>query len=272
VYRGLTDDKSVHLTDWPTASGLPQDLDLVRDMDRVREVCSTALALREEKRLRVRLPLAELAVAAEWATTLNGYKSLIENEVNVQTVHLSSRPEVFATTRYSVNAKKAGPRLGATLKAVLAAVKAPVVDFVISGKEAQVKTSEGWIQLLEGEWEVGLVAAGEGSLAVAALTDRKSVVALETRVTPKLEREGRARDLVRVIQQTRKDAKLHISDRIRLRVSGDAALAEAVREHGPYIREQTLALELELGAPVPGWFTAEGEVGEGKATVALVKA
>ena len=67
-------------------------------------------------------------------------------------------------------------------------------------------------------------------------------------------------------------AKLHISDRIRLRVSGDAGLAEAVRAHGPYIREQTLAVELELGPPVAGWFAAEGEVGESKATVALTRA
>ena len=76
---------------------------------------------------------------------------------------------------------------------------------------------------------------------------------------------------VRLIS-TRKDANLHVSDRIRLRISGDEAPAEAVRAHGPYIREQTLAVELELGPPVAGWFTAEGEVGEGKATVALTRA
>jgi len=77
---------------------------------------------------------------------------------------------------------------------------------------------------------------------------------------------------VRGIQQTRKDAKLHVSDRIRLRVAGDPALAEAVREHGAYIRQQTLAETLELLPPEKGMFTAEVEVGEGKATVALKKA
>jgi isoleucyl-tRNA synthetase len=271
VYRGLTGEKSVHLADWPEAERLPRDEALVRDMDRVREICSVALGLREEKRLRVRLPLQELAVAAEWAPALKGYQELIQSEVNVRQVHLSTRPDVFATTRYSVNAKKAGPRLGSKLKAVLAAVKAPEVDFQISGVEARVKTAEGWIELQAGEWDVALVPNAEASLAVAALADRKSVVALETAVTPELEREGLARDLVRGIQQTRKDAKLHVSDRIRLRVSGDPALADAVREHGAYIRQQTLAETLDLAPPEPGMATAAVEVGEGKATVALAK-
>ena len=274
VYRGLTGEKSVHLADWPEAAKLPADAELVLDMDRVREVCSVALGLREEKRLRVRLPLGELVVAAEWARSLEPYAELIASEVNIKNVMFSPRPDAFATLRYSVNSKKAGPRLGAKLKAVLGSLKGPAPEVTLSGAELVVQTAEGAIRLLEGEWESALQQRPEVEArgqALAPLADRKALVALNTLVTPELEREGLARDLVRVIQQARKDAKLNVSDRIRLRVSGDAALGEAVNAHKDYICTQTLA-KLELGPPEAGMFSAEGEVGETKATVGVVRA
>src|SRR5262249_52132411 len=64
-WRGLSGDRSVHLTDWPQAEGLPADPDLVASMDQVREVCSAASSLRKAKNLRVRLPLSKLTVAVE---------------------------------------------------------------------------------------------------------------------------------------------------------------------------------------------------------------
>jgi isoleucyl-tRNA synthetase len=274
IYRGLTKEEgSVHLTDWPDPSRLDSDLDLVRDMDRVREICSAALGLREEHRKRVRLPLKALIVAGEWATSLQGYRELLESEINIKRVEFDPNEQNYARVAVSVNAKKAGPRLGVRLKSVLPAAKAG--RWGMRGAELFVNTEDGEVSLLEGEWSVGLVPGGERAslgLAVAALSDRKSVIALDVSPTPELEREGLARDLVRVIQQARKDAKLHISDRIRLRVSGDAALAEAVREHREYIVAQTLATEFELAPAEKGMFTAEGEVGEGKATVALARA
>jgi len=275
VYRGLTGEKSVHLADWPEATKLLADAELVRDMDRVREVCSVALGLREEKRLRVRLPLGELVVAAEWARSLEPYAELIASEVNIKNVMFSPRPDAFATLRYSVNSKKAGPRLGGKLKAVLAALKSPAPEVTSSGTGLLVQTTEGVIRLLEGEWEAALQQRPEVEArgqALAPLADRKALVALNTLVTPELEREGLARDLVRVIQQARKDAKLVVSDRIRLRVSGDEALGEAVRAHKDYLCTQTLAVELELGPPEKGMFSAEGEVGETKATVGVIRA
>jgi isoleucyl-tRNA synthetase len=123
------------------------------------------------------------------------------------------------------------------------------------------------------EYSQSLVPVAEegGSLASASIQGLRSVVLLETAVTPELEREGLARDLVRVIQQARKDAGLDVSDRIRLRVDGDAALAAAVEEHGAFIRAQTLTSELELAHPEPGMATAEGEVGDTKARIGLAR-
>src|SRR5262249_28295862 len=87
VWRGLTGDESgtsVHLSDWPEASSLPFEPDLVADMDWVREVCSAAHSIRKANGLRARLPLARLTVAAADAVRLRPYRDLIADEVNVK--------------------------------------------------------------------------------------------------------------------------------------------------------------------------------------------
>jgi isoleucyl-tRNA synthetase len=86
IHRNLTGDASVHLTDWPDAAQLPADPDLVRDMDRVRDVCTATLFLREERGLRTRLPLRELTVAGRDSERLAPFVELIADEVNVKTV------------------------------------------------------------------------------------------------------------------------------------------------------------------------------------------
>ncbi len=68
IWRGVTGDRSVHLTDWPNAEELPADPQLVTAMDQVREVCSAASSLRKAKKLRVRLPLPKLTVAVDEST------------------------------------------------------------------------------------------------------------------------------------------------------------------------------------------------------------
>ena len=94
VWQGLTGGRSVHLTDWPGGSGddaaLPHDDALVAAMDRVRQVASAALSLRKARGLRVRLPLARLAVAAADAKALEPFADILGDEVNVKNVVLTT--------------------------------------------------------------------------------------------------------------------------------------------------------------------------------------
>jgi isoleucyl-tRNA synthetase len=204
-----------------------------------------------------------MVVAAEWAHQLEPYKDLLQSEINVRSVAFSSRPEEFATTRYSVNARKAGPRLGSKLKAVLAALKAPAVEFVEDGTSAQVKTNDEWVPLLEGEWDVSLQQRMEGKstgFAIASLADRKAVVALDVHVTADLESEGHARDVVRVIQQKRKETGLRVTDRIWANVVSSKTVREAVEAHAEFIKEQTLSNELVTTASTLGSDVIEVEI------------
>ncbi|NIJ11289.1 isoleucyl-tRNA synthetase [Saccharomonospora amisosensis] len=262
VWRGLTGGRSVHLTDWPLVDELPADAALVTAMDRVRQVCSSALSLRKANKLRVRLPLAKLLVAAEDAETLRPFTDIIRDEVNVKSVELTTDVAAHGGFEVAVNARAAGPRLGKDVQRVIKAVKAG--EWTTSAEGAVVAAG---VELLEGEYERRLVAKDHG--AAAELSGGSGLVLLETEVTAELAREGLARDMVRVVQQARRDASLDIADRIVLTVDAPDDVAEAVRAHEAFVAGETLASDVSY-APVTDGFS--GAVGDGvKVTVAVAK-
>jgi isoleucyl-tRNA synthetase len=192
VYRGLTGGDDVHLADWPDAAQLPADRDLVRTMDRVRDVCSTGLSLRESQKLRIRLPLAALTLAGERVGDLEPYRDLIADELNVKEVRFAQDLEQFGTFQLQVNAKALGPKLGPDMKAVLQATQTGDWQ-VLDGGRARV----GPRTLEAGEWELRL--RPKPGVVSAALPTNDAVVVLDVELTPELRAEGMARDLVRVV-------------------------------------------------------------------------
>ena len=97
------------------------------------------------------------------------------------------------------------------------------------------------------------------------------MVGLDTNVTPDLEREGLARDVIRAVQQARKDADLHIADNIRLRLVVPDPVKAAVEAHKDYVSEQTLAVDLGFGALVSGMFESQTKLGKEQITIGLTK-
>ena len=117
IWRGLTGERSVHLTDWPDPEALPRDDALVTAMDLVRDVCSTGSSLRKAAGLRNRLPLSTLTVVVDDAAALDRFASLVADELNIKSVRLldAAAPEAASygvAQRLTVNARAAGPRLG----------------------------------------------------------------------------------------------------------------------------------------------------------------
>ncbi len=99
----------------------------------------------------------------------------------------------------------------------------------------------GGLALVEGEYALETVAGSADDDTAIGVLPRGGFVVLDTAVTPELEAEGTARDLVRAVQQARKDAGLQVSDRIALTVSGPAATLDAARTHEAMVAEETLA-------------------------------
>jgi isoleucyl-tRNA synthetase len=261
VWRGVTGERSVHLADWPADSLLPADPSLVTAMDRVRQVCSAALALRKSNKLRVRLPLASLVVAAADASSLAPFTDLIADEVNVKQVTLTDDVAAHGHFELAVNARACGPRLGADTQKVIRAVKAG--EWATAGDNV---VAAG-IELLPGEFERRLVATDKG--ATAELPASSGLVVLDTATTPELEAEGIARDLVRVVQQARREADLDVADRITVTVQAPEPVVDAVRPHERFLAGETLANEVTYG-PATGF---AGTVGDGvEVSVTVTKA
>jgi isoleucyl-tRNA synthetase len=261
VWRGLTGERSVHLTDWPADDLLPADDVLVSAMDRVRQVASAALGLRKSNKLRVRLPLASLVVAAPDAAVLSPFIELIKDEVNVKSVSLTEDVAAHGHFELVVNARACGPRLGADTQKVIRAVKAG--EWTTSG---DLVVAAG-IELLPGEFQRRLVATDTG--ATAELPASSGLVVLDTALTPELAAEGVARDLVRVVQQARREAGLDVADRIALTVRAPEDVVAAARAHEEFIAGETLADSVSYGS-ASGF---SGTVGDGvEVTVRVVKA
>lgn len=105
-----------------------------------------------------------------------------------------------------------------------------------------------------------------------ALSTNDALVILDTTITPELEAEGIARDMVRMIQQARKDANLNVSDRIRLHLDAPEAISKAVQTHKNYIMEQTLAVEFSGQKPANPTFTAENTLDDQKIVISILVA
>ncbi|MEP6296308.1 MAG: isoleucine--tRNA ligase, partial [Ilumatobacter sp.] len=243
---GPVDDRdasaSVHLGDWPTIDELPADDELVASMDLARDVCSSTLSVRKAHKRRVRLPLLSVTVASPDAERLVDFVDLIADEINVRHVELTTDVGSVASEVLKLVPAKLGPRLGKDVQNVIKAHKAGdwTVDAVEGGRV--VKVGE-WV-LDEGEYLLEQVASADQ--ASTGLGSHVGVVALDTSVTDELEREGRARDLIRAIQQARRDADLAVSDRIDLTVTAPTLVAEALRHHQDLVARETLAESVEI--------------------------
>ena len=247
VWKGLTNGRSVHLTDWPNAKNFPADDKLVSAMDQIRIASSVSNSLRKAASLRNRLPLAKLTVVTNDSSDLAQFSSLLADELNVKAIELVELDETSGerfgvVKQLTVNSRVAGPRLGANVQHVIRGAKSGAWSFVDG------RVVVDGVELLEEEYELSLVAdlsAGDSKNLIGILPSGGFVI-LDGDVTPELEVEGQARDLIRSIQQARKDADLDVSDRIRLVISGDETVIAAISAHEELIKNETLTLELHV--------------------------
>ena len=245
IYRGLTGERSVHLTDWPSQTELVAHPELTAAMDKVRDVCSTALSIRKANGRRVRLPLTTLTIATPELSGLDAFIDIVKDEVNVRNIEFRTDVGSMAKHELQVTPKALGPRLGGDTQKVINAVKSGNWSIVDGAPVA------GGFRLEEGEYSLKLVAA-EGA-ASAALSHHPGVVVLDVALTPELEAEGAARDLIRALQQTRRSLGFVVTDRISVAISGPAEFIAAVSNHVDMMAGEVLAthFSLEQGSGEP---------------------
>jgi isoleucyl-tRNA synthetase len=244
------DAPSVHLADWPTSAALPRNSALVESMDMVRDVCSSALSVRKAHSRRVRLPLASLTVASPHASALQNFLDIVKDEVNVREVLLTANVDAVASHELQVVPAVVGPRLGPNTQKVIVAVKKG--EWTQEGETILVAGET----LQPGEYALKLVTKSDS--ASAPLPGGAGVVLLDITLTPELEAEGLARDVVRAVQQARRDADLNVSDRIVLTLGVDAAVQAQLAPHEGLIAGETLAVEVVWNSSLDRTVAIEG--------------
>ncbi|MCL8025706.1 isoleucine--tRNA ligase [Nocardioides bruguierae] len=269
IWRGLTGGRSVHLTDFPSADDLPADDALVAAMDTVREVCSAASALRKAAGHRTRLPLSSLTVVVPDEAALADFTGIVADELNVKSVRLLAADADEAAAygveqKLTVNARAAGPRLGKQVQQAIKGSKSG--DWSV---DAAGVVTAGGIALVAGEYTLETVAGSADEGVAVGVLPGGGFVVLDTTVTEALAAEGLARDLVRAVQQARRDAGLEVSDRIALTVAGGDAVQAAATAHGDLLTSETLATSFEVTGTAPAAAT-EVAVGDGETAAVLV--
>ena len=227
IYRNLTGAESVHLQSFPVAADY--DKQIVSDMRRVQAVVSVGKQLREQYKLRNRLPLAKMTVAG---ADLSEYADIIRDELNVKSVEFTDSYNDVADAFVYLITPKIGARLGGALREIIPAVKRG--EYTISGDTLNV----GEYTLNADEFENRLTV--RDNVTGAALPDNTAVVVLDTEINSELVAEGLANDALRFIQDTRKEIGLDVSDRINMTYSASPALGAAIEQHRDRIMRDAL--------------------------------
>ncbi|MGO3076851.1 class I tRNA ligase family protein, partial [Corynebacterium casei] len=239
IYRGLTGERSVHLTAFPMAEDYPADAALVEAMDTTRAVASAASSVRKSNKLRNRLPLPGLTVAVTDSAQLDPFKDIIRDEVNVKEVSLTDDVDSVGTFEVVCNAKVAGPRLGKDVQRAIKNLKAG--NYTRDGENVVV---DGDITLSPEEYTERLQAADPKS--TARIDGLDGLVVLNTEVTEELEAEGWAADVIRGLQDARKASGFEVSDRISVVLSVPADKNEWATRHVDHIATETLATDFQV--------------------------
>ena len=251
VWRGLTGGESVHLQDFPVIDEAVAAPALVAAMDEVRSIVSAAHALRKTHQLRVRQPLASLRVVSEGYADLEPFADLIASEVNVKSVAFSAPEEsgLGVRTELSLNPRAFDPAFRKLTSQLFKAQKSGDWEVLDDGscRFPSVLVDGSPLVLTDGMFSVSTsVDAAEGQ--VADVLPSGTFVVLDTELTPELEAEGYARDVVRAVQEERKNAGLHIADRIDLSLSVPADHVADVEAWRDMIATETLALSVSVEA------------------------
>lgn len=241
IYMNLTGRESVHLADWPKVNEKMIQPKINRENRIVRTIVAMGHSVRDKANIKVRQPLAlvQVALPANVAKKIvTDQSEVICEELNVKNLEILKDAENVIRRIVRPNARVLGPKYGSNVQEIIKKAKAG--EFVVN-EDGSVKIGD---IVLEGEEvEVGF----EGKEGFDVASGGGISVVLDTVITDELKQEGQARDIVRLIQDMRKEAGYNVDDRIYIFVKAEGELKDAVARFADYIRKETLAIELQDG-------------------------
>ncbi len=220
---------SIHLCNYPDLSQFKINSELVDTMDTVLDICSNSLFIRSSENVRVRQPLTSITIISKNNDQLKDFEDLIKDEINVKSVIYRDDLENYASTKLLINFPLLGKRLPTKMK-----------DIIAASKKNEWETTNGGLKICNetlnsDEYKI-ILEPHSHIKGTASFANNSSLLILDLGLTPELIDEGIARDIVRFIQQARKNADFAITDRILI----DIDLPNITDIYGEFIKEQTL--------------------------------
>lgn len=247
------DRESVHLSDYPSCNDKWRNEELEFKMATVQKAVSMGRSLRNTFNLKNRQPLSSVALVTKNESekrVLAEMEDSIREELNVKKVEFHDREDELVEYRCKANFKVLGKELGSRMKSAAAAIQALSSDQIqsilegtklsldIEGISVELDSDKILVDRLEKD---GLKVLNDGTLTVG----------LDSKISDELRKEGYVRDLVRGIQNLRKETSLNVTDRIKLYVSGDDELEGAFQMFRDFIACETLSVSLEFKKSLP---------------------
>lgn len=207
IYRGLTGEESVHLTMYPEFDRFRIDQKIASDMKTTQELITLGLALRARKKLRVRQPLASMTISEALPKY---YQDILLEELNIHTLHQGTDMTAVARKICKPNARLIGPRFGKRVQEIIIAAKNG--EFTL--------LEDGRVEVLNEILEISEFELVYESVSVDSDVEGGGgrIVMMDTVVTDDLLLEGFARDIVRTIQELRKEADFAVNERIEISI------------------------------------------------------
>ncbi len=239
---------SVHLADFPVADADVIDKELEERMHLAQDLSSLVLSLRKKTNLKVRQPLQRILIPVtdkHMQAQVQQIEELIKNEVNVKRIEYITDNDGFIKKKLKPNFKSLGARMGAKMKAVAAAiVQMNGQDITTLEKEKSFSLNVDGEMISINTEDVEIIAEDIPGWSVA--NKDNLAVALDITVTPELQDEGNARELVNRIQKVRKEAGLELTDRIAVEIEEYEPLKSAIIHFNDYICAEILADNIKI--------------------------
>ncbi len=252
IWQNLRKDgeaESVHLRDFPAPNRSRRDEGLEFKMAAVQHAVSMGRALRSQYNIKVRQPLQNVELVTRdqrEKAVLFEMEDIIREELNVKEVHFRDNEEDLVEYQARANFRVLGKELGKDMKSGAEKIEdlsQAEIQRILEGATLTIEVEGKHIDLTQEKLDVRRIEKAN----LKVLNEGTLTVGLDTNVTPELSREGDVRDLVRGVQNLRKETGLEVSDRINLYLSGPDKLKEAFQAFEEYVSSETLAVKTLWG-------------------------
>ena len=243
IYQKLTNEKSVHLSDFPNYNSKLIDEKVEEKMDLVRDLISTGRMVREENKIKVRQPIKEVLINGEYETILGDLVNLIKEELNVKNVVFANDLSKYMNFNVKPNFKEVGKVFGNRMKEfteLLNTLDRNNIEKLLNDETICVKFDKEDLEINKGMIDVRIEAKDGFNVGM----QNNKFIILNTELNDDLVLEGLAREIISKVQNLRKSSNFEIMNRIKLYYFGDEKIDECFDKFADLIKTETLASEI----------------------------